>query len=455
VSGEQTSAWLDEALAREERASAEASREVDHRAASAGTGAPVDRRGRAAFAVLPPGRAAAAPAPLVAPPPPRHGRVRVIDLRSVADLARAAAGELAHHLTAGARVHDNDLCPRGPSCGNFGRDSCTVPIRCLRRDRCADAVELDVKVAPGKKKPKLGAPADRPLCDRCERAVATALDEVPGLWLDLENALPHRDSTGGSQQPVGKTETPGSPLGVNPRALHLQETVHQLLTTWEDVVRDTAGLSPVLRSDEDPWESRRPEQDRPRPKRRPHPGRETVAAARLLRTYLTAWVVHTPVEYAVTRTLADPDDPRAQPTDETQWITQAGWQAAAALLDWKAQVRATLGVTKLVIRRDEPCMYCQVKAVVEENGEDRIWCEACGQSWTREEYHGKVRGFQPYLRKLAKPKPKPKPAEAPAATAAAGAKSTAIDPERSAGGQLHSIVLEQERQRAERERMSR
>jgi hypothetical protein len=47
-------------------------------------------------------------------------------------------------------------------------------------------------------------------------------------------------------------------------------------------------------------------------------------------------------------------------------------------------------------------MYCEVKAVVEEAGDDAIRCESCKRSWPREEYHARVRGFEPYLRKLAK-----------------------------------------------------
>lgn len=327
----------------------------------------------------------------------------MIDARSVLDLARAALDEILTHAFPGAHaVPDDDLCSRGPACGNLGRGSCTAVLRCNRGDRCLDAVELNVKTPPGKKKAKVGAPAARPLCDHCERAVAQVLAEVPKLYLDLENALPPGTVplSGGSRRKIT-----GSPLGINGRAVHLQETVHQLLTTWEDAVRDTAGLSTVLRQDEDPWETLRPAVDRPRPKRRARASTETVAAAKLLGAYLTAWIVHLPVEYAITRSTADPDDPKAKPTDDPQYVTQAGWEAAAALIDWKHQVRATIGMTTPAVKRAEPCMYCEVKAVVEEAGHagyDQIHCRSCNRSWPRHEYLAKVRGFEPYLRSLAK-----------------------------------------------------
>lgn len=258
-----------------------------------------------------------------------------------------------------------------------------MTTRCLRGERCEAKVRCDQGELHG-------APADRPLCDTCERAVKTALDVVPRLFVDLENALPP-----GSTRPSGgqRPKVTGSPLGVAGRPLHLQESVHQLLTVWEDAVRDLAGLSPVVRRDEDPWE---------RTKRRARASVETAAAAKLLGAHLTAWLVHGPIEYAVTSSTADPDDPKAQPSDEPIYVTQCGWEAAVALLDWKGRARSTLGVTKAITVRDEPCMYCEARTIVEEAGDDAIRCATCNRSWPREEYHARVRGFEPYLRKLAK-----------------------------------------------------
>lgn len=278
--------------------------------------------------------------------------------------------------------------------------------RCERGHRCADAERVlgpnGMPLTQPDGKPVLtGAPCDRPLCGTCERAAARALDDVPSLWADLQTAMRPETSQGGTGRRTSKVT--GSPMQVNGRALHLQETVHQLLTVWEDAVRDTARLSPVLRSDEDPWESSRPAQTFRHRKRRAPADAETFAAARLLADHLTAWVVHQPIEYALTQSTADPDDPRAEPDlDSAIYVTQSGWEAAAALIDWKQRVRAALGVTNPPIRRDDPCMYCEVRAVVEINGEDQIRCENCNHHWTREEYATKVRGFEPYLRSLAK-----------------------------------------------------
>ena len=265
---------------------------------------------------------------------------------------------------------------------------CAVRLRCNRGRACA-AAEL---ISVGDQRVKVGAATDRPLCESCERTVAAVLADVPKLFVDLEQTLPHRTSIGGSG---GERSGPlGSPLLVNGRALHLQETVHQLLTVWEDVVRDAAGLSSVARTDEDPWE---------RTKRRGLAGRETQMAARLLAAHLAVWLAHPPAEYAVARSNADPDDPRGTPALDTPiYIKEAGWRAADRLLTWRSRVRVSLGLTRATTRRDEPCMYCEVRAVVETAGDDHIRCEACGRTWVREEYHAKVRGFEPYLRKLAR-----------------------------------------------------
>lgn len=266
--------------------------------------------------------------------------------------------------------------------------SCAVQLRCSRGRACSAAELLSID---DDQRVKVGAPAARSLCDACERAVASVLADVPKLYSDLEQAMPHRASTSSSGARSGPL---GSPMLVNSRALHLQEVVHQILTVWEDVVRDAAGLSPVVRTDEDPWE---------RTKRRGLAGRETQLAARLLAAHLTAWLVHPPIEYAVTRSNADPDDPRVAPELDTPvYVNEAGWKAAARLLSWRNRVRSTLGLTRATTLRDEPCMYCEVRAVVETAGDDHIRCDACGRTWTREEYHARVRGFEPYLRKLAK-----------------------------------------------------
>ncbi|TYP82057.1 hypothetical protein [Blastococcus xanthinilyticus] len=281
-------------------------------------------------------------------------------------------------------------CERGDHRPNAADTSCAVRLRCNRGRACTAAETVVV----GDQRVKVGAAAARPLCDSCERAVAAVLADVPQLYADLEQAMPHRPSSTNRSGGGGRSGPLGSPLLLNGPALHLQEVVHQLLTVWEDVVRDTAGLSAVVRTDEDPWE---------RTKRRGRAGRETQMAARLLSAHLTAWVVHPATEYAVTRSNADPNDPRAVPQlDAPMYVTEAGWKAADRLLHWRSRVRVTLGLTKATTLRDEPCMYCKVRAVVETAGDDHIRCQACSRAWTREEYHAKVRGFEPYLRKLAK-----------------------------------------------------
>jgi hypothetical protein len=256
--------------------------------------------------------------------------------------------------------------------------------RCERGPHCRDA--QTVTEADGTSS-KQGAMCDRPLCDTCERQVARTLSEVPRLYVDLELIIGAGLTANADRPQV--TGSKGRPLPVNAHALHLQETVHGLLCQWEDTVRHAAGLSPVTRRDR--WDPTR---------RRSRAAVETAAAARLLAAHLTAWLVHGPIVWATTAGTADPDDPKAQPSDVPQLVEQDGVAAAVQLLDWKQQVRHAAGVTRLVTRRDEPCMYCEVRAIVVDNGADDVRCEACHRSWPRDEYLGKVRGFAPYLRRL-------------------------------------------------------
>lgn len=200
----------------------------------------------------------------------------------------------------------------------------------------------------------------RDLCDHCETQIADALDQAAVLYVQLRAAT----LTGHGTATIGEfvTRSKGSPLPLNARALHLGEELHWLLTTWEDVVRDVAGLS-------------LPDRDGKRE------GRQVADAARLLAAWLPAWLSAPAQEFRLTRTF-DNGDPGYHLAE------QCGWQAAVHLLDWRNTVRNLPGLDvkapKAVRRYTQPCPGCGVRAVTHRAGDDLMQCQNC-------------RATQPYL----------------------------------------------------------
>lgn len=226
--------------------------------------------------------------------------------------------------------------------------------RCQRGIRCT-AREEDPTGA------WVGAPATRELCDTCEGAVVDALDTAPELYVALRNAALVRG--GAAHGETVKTSRPGS-FGLNGHPLWLTDTVHWTLTAWADEVISTARRPTVDRSSQ-------PE------------GGQVADACRLLRTYLPVWLAHAPVELAVTRGDADPDDPKADPTTDTVTVVQAGWEACSWLIDWQRAAERALGRRRLVHYPPEPCPSCNVPNVLRRrDGSDKVECTSCHRSWT-------------------------------------------------------------------------
>jgi hypothetical protein len=173
--------------------------------------------------------------------------------------------------------------------------------RCDRGPRCYVAEKVDDQMA--------GAVCDRPLCDPCTAAVATALDETVALYVALRLKTLQPDTTGHTEQ---VTVSKGSPMPVNAAALHLTEQVHWLLTTWEDEVRSIASLTYPTRLGK-------------------REGRQVQDAAHLLATHLSAWIAAPLTEFATSRWTATVD--------------QTGAEAAGQLLDWRNAARNLPGVS--------------------------------------------------------------------------------------------------------------
>lgn len=224
----------------------------------------------------------------------------------------------------GARVEEVRRCARGARC------------RGAERDESATLV---------------GAPADRPLCEADERAVAHALDDAPALYLDLRNATLVRTQAVRTEM---VTTSRGHGLPLNGRALHLAEELWWLLVSWEDEVRRIASASDRVRSGK-------------------REGRQVADAAAFLGAHLTAWI-------AAPATLFQVNSGRDPSTDAA--VEQSGVAAALALLDWRSNVRNLPGLdkkaAKAVRRYEQRCPACGVRAITHRAGDDLMQCQNCG-----------------------------------------------------------------------------
>lgn len=241
--------------------------------------------------------------------------------------------------------------------------------RCQRGDRC---------VAPEREERDgqtwtVGAPADRALCTGCETATREALHAAPALYARLREAATDRGPAPAMGDRVTSSR-PGS-FGLNAGPLHLAESLHWHVTTWADEVINTAGRPTVDRASQ-------PEPD------------QVVDACGLLARYLSVWVAHQPVEFAVTRWNSDPDDPKAQPTADEVTIVEAGWQACGWLADWRTTAERMLHIPLLVHYPPEPCPACNEPQVLKrKDGDDKVSCTNCGKAWTLAMYETFVRAW--------------------------------------------------------------
>lgn len=208
-------------------------------------------------------------------------------------------------------------------------------------------------------------PASRHLCDDCENAAVDALAAAPNLYNELRAAALVRGGT--TQGEVVHTSRPGS-FGLNGRPLFLSEQLHWVVCAWADEVINTA---------------RRPAVDRAS---QPEPA-QVVDACLLLRTYMPVFLAHVMVEFSITRSDADPEDPKAQPTEHEVTLHQTGWEAAAWLIDWRYASEKALKKPPLFHYPPEPCPACDVpRSLKRRDGDDKVTCTNCGKAWTLDMY---------------------------------------------------------------------
>lgn len=220
--------------------------------------------------------------------------------------------------------------------------------RCARGPACA---AWEIHTQPDGSTVRLAALCDRPLCDLCTARAEQALNDAPELYRQLRGHTLLRNQ-GGETERVSRSA--GSPMPLNAAALHLGEQLRALLEHGEDTVRGVAQLTPAVRAGK-------------------REGRRVADAAHFLSLRLTAWIT------------ADTD-------------------GATAMLAWRATVRRLPGLDptgpRAVRRYDEPCMYCAVKAVTHQAGDDHVQCQACGARWDRDLYAVKAAAFADHLKRI-------------------------------------------------------
>lgn len=250
--------------------------------------------------------------------------------------------------------------------------------RCLRGNQCEAPEVVDGQTVGGR--------ADRALCRACEDATAAALTAAPRLHAQLRALSTDRGPRSALSDKVTRSRT-GS-FGLNATPLHLAEGLWWHLTGWADEVISTAGRPTVDRTSQPAHE-------------------QVVDACVLLARYLSVWVAHRPVEFQVTRSNADPDDPKAQPTGDTVTAVQAGWEGCAWLIAWRTSAERLLKLPVLVHHPPEPCPQCdQEGGLRREDGADKVWCVWCRKSWTLDTYQVFVHAW---MRDTQAPEPECKP----------------------------------------------
>jgi hypothetical protein len=224
-----------------------------------------------------------------------------------------------------------------------------VPHRCRRGDRCPGRERLDDGQI-------LGAliPAADGLCPHCERAIGTAIGELPRDYVDLQLLLAAGGSTGGPL--VSGTRELPIPIRVSVEAV--QAAIVHEVCCWAESVAEVMRIT---------WDT----QDL----QRCRPGWRVQRGSRLLAGAVSALlalrdVVHIGWETGVAA------------AEERDGIT-----GALVLLELHHQTRRVAGRGRLVHRLPAPCPRCQCTALERPDGDDIITCQSCERRYSWDEYH--------------------------------------------------------------------
>lgn len=191
---------------------------------------------------------------------------------------------------------------------------------------------------------------DAALCGRCVHLAEQDTAALTWDYAALEALLPAPAVTLRTRI-TGRKETP-TPLNLG--VDELQRAILAAVTAWEPAVREAAGLDP-----------------------------ETTANVR------NGWAVAAAVDVLAPRTgLISTLSPQWCLADgvETGPVLQDGCDALRLFRRLHRRARALLGESRLVHRLPGECSACGLEALRRPDGSETVWCGACGQRWTWDDY---------------------------------------------------------------------
>jgi hypothetical protein len=245
----------------------------------------------------------------------------------------------------------SDSCPDQPPATPIG-------YRCRRANRCADGESLRCPDC-NTRWARAGAEISSydGLCEQCTTDLGVA---VRGLGLDYAELHLALGRTGRSPSDWGGERVRGSaepPIPIAAQLEALQRDIVEHATRWAQIVADNHHQA-VDRFDD---------------------GRPTVRLGHAVR------LLSHPTALATLLSL-DAQDVMLWRYDDTTVDTLDGLQGALTILRLHEQVRAACGRAELVHHLPTPCPSCGVRALVRDNGDDKVHCAACRDEWNEDGY---------------------------------------------------------------------
>jgi ribosomal protein S27E len=272
------------------------------------------------------------------------------------------------------------------------------------------------RLCPGPHRSQDPPATDAPLCRSCTRRVAGAVSDLPELYVHLYLALEPGVGARAERSASGERA-----LVLRLDTEQLMRDIFELVSTWAQIVRDTAGLSEqrghrprvtarsaptralaveVLACDVESRDvvpvDRVVERETVHVRQAP-PDRSTgwalTSSCRTLTAHVETWLALP--EQAVARAVSTRQLELMVAPHVTKVIEGGalvvtdvtGVEAALEVLDVAHRARRALGQTRGKDRlRDAACPACHAAALVRQHGAGQVECEACGETWSEDDW---------------------------------------------------------------------